>query len=458
MTEAVTEFGIWSLAPTLIVLITAIITRNSLQALLLGCIIGCLMVAQTGALEMLTEVSLKVIQDEDVGWIILVCGLMGSLIGLMIHTGAIGAFAQLMTGYMKSKTSALTATWGLGLMLFVDDYLNSLAAGSAMRKITDTYQSSREMLAYVIDSTAAPISVLIPISTWAVFFSALIVDNNLAAEGEGLATYIGAIPYMLYAWAAVLLVPLVIWKKVPLLGPMKTAELRAEQQGLCVPPDAEHIEEANQAITEKPGVQLHAGFFMGVIATLVAATWYLDLDFLQGLYVTLGLTGIYLVVARILSIEEVSTTFIDGFKTMLEPLAVLFLAFMFKEVNDSLNLTPYVIESIQPYLTAELLPVMIFLVMGFVSFATGSNWGVFVIILPIVTALGNALQADMTLLIGATLSASTFGSHACFYSDATVLTAQASGCTPFQHAITQLPYALIAAAVSSVGYLAIAFF
>ena len=139
------------------------------------------------------------------------------------------------------------------------------------------------------------------------------------------------------------------------------------------------------------------------------------------------------------------------------PLGVLVAAFILKDVNDVLGLAPFVVQSMEPLLTPELLPTAVFLSMAVVSFMTGSNWGVFVIILPIVTALATSLDADMPLVIGATLSASTFGSHACFYSDATVLTAQASGCTPFQHAITQIPYALIAAAIATAGYLAIAY-
>jgi Na+/H+ antiporter NhaC len=142
---------------------------------------------------------------------------------------------------------------------------------------------------------------------------------------------------------------------------------------------------------------------------------------------------------------------------MIEPLAVLVAAFIFKDVNDALGLPAYVVQSIEPFLTADLLPTAIFATMGLVSFATGSNWGVFVIILPIVATLGNNLGADMTLCIGATLSASTFGSHACFYSDSTVLSAQASGTTTMQHALTQIPYALIGAAITVVLYLLIAF-
>jgi Na+/H+ antiporter NhaC len=158
-----------------------------------------------------------------------------------------------------------------------------------------------------------------------------------------------------------------------------------------------------------------------------------------------------------MDMQDTFNTIIDGFKTMIEPLGVLVAAFILKDVNDVLGLVPYIVNMLQPILTPESLPVVVFTSMAIVSFMTGSNWGVFVIVLPIVTALSNNLGADIILVIGATLSASTFGSHACFYSDATVLTAQASGCTPMQHAITQFPYALIAAAVSIAGYLAIAY-
>jgi Na+/H+ antiporter NhaC len=158
-----------------------------------------------------------------------------------------------------------------------------------------------------------------------------------------------------------------------------------------------------------------------------------------------------------MEMNDTFNTIIDGFKMMVEPLGVLVAAFILKDVNDVLGLAPYIVTGMEPILTAQSLPVVIFASMALVAFMTGSNWGVFVIILPIVTALTNNLGADMTVVLGATLSASTFGSHACFYSDATVLTAQASGCTPFQHAITQIPYALIAAAISIVGYIAISY-
>ncbi len=197
-------------------------------------------------------------------------------------------------------------------------------------------------------------------------------------------------------------------------------------------------------------------FVLPMLALVFFTLWF-DKDFLKGIYVTLGGTVVIVLALRILDVHDAFDTVIDGFKTMIEPLGVLVAAFILNDVNTALGLSDYVVATMQPFLTPKLLPAIIFSTMGLVSFMTGSNWGVFVIILPIVTRLADNLGADMTLVIGATLSASTFGSHACFYSDATVLTAQATGCTPMQHALTQIPYALIAAGITVLGYLAIAY-
>jgi len=247
---------------------------------------------------------------------------------------------------------------------------------------------------------------------------------------------------------------LVISGVIPAIGPMRKAEERAAT-GLTVPPGAEHIEAANQSILPKEGVKGSTAEFLIPMAILAFSTWYFDYDFLMGIYLTLALYIIMIMVRRTLTLDETYNAVIDGFKSMLEPLAALVAAYLLDEINGRMGLSEYVIEVLSPHMTADMLPLTIFLTMGTLSFATGSNWGVFIIVLPIVVTLANALDANMPLVIGASLSASTFGSHACFYTDATVLTAQACGTTPFQHAITQIPYALIAAAFSAVGYLLI---
>lgn len=451
------DLGFIVLVPTLVVFVLAIVTHRPIESLISGSIVGLLIIHGKQFIGGFAETSVRVMTDDDVAWVILVCGFMGSLIGILIRTGSTGAFTEVMAARVKSARGALMATWVLGIFMFVDDYLNSIAVGSAMRKLTDKFRISREKLAYVVDSTAAPISVIIPFSTWGVFFAGLIVANDIAPEGKGLDTYISAIPYMLYAWTAVLLVPLVIYGVIPSLGPMKKADARAQSTGETVPPDALHIEEANESIQPRTDIKPQISLFVVPMAVLVIATLYFDKDFLIGIYVTLGSTAIYILATRMMDMHDTFDTIIDGFKTMVEPLGVLVAAFILKDVNDVLGLAGYVVETMQPLLTPESLPAVVFVSMALVSFMTGSNWGVFVIVLPIVTALTNNLGADMTLVIGATLSASTFGSHACFYSDATVLTAQASGCTPMQHALTQIPYALIAALITIAGFLMLAY-
>lgn len=449
--------GFVSVVPTLLVFVLAVATRRPIESLVAGSIAGLGMLHGSQFVAGFAETSIRVMTDEDVAWVILVCGFMGSLIGLLIRTGATGAFSAKLSHYVSSRKSALYATWLLGIFMFVDDYLNSLAVPAAMRELTDKYRISREKLAYVVDSTAAPISVIIPFSTWGAFFAGLLVANGVAAEGAGLQTYIAAIPYMLYAWAAVLLVPVVISGVVPAIGPMKTAEQRVIATGETVPPGAQHVEQANKVIAAKEGSGAGISMFVLPMLALVFFTLYFDKDFLMGVYVALGGTTAAILAFRLLDFNDTFDTVIDGFKTMIEPLGVLVAAFILKDVNDALGLPGYVVQTMQPLLTPQSLPAVIFASMGLVSFMTGSNWGVFVIILPIVTSLANNLGADMTLVIGATLSASTFGSHACFYSDATVLTAQASGCTSMQHALTQIPYALIAAALALAGYLVLAY-
>lgn len=178
------------LLPTAIVLMLALWTRRALEPLVLGAFIGTLMIDPGNALSSLTEDLLTVMTDEDVAWVIMVCGLMGSIIALLLKSGSSRAFADKLMRYTTNKPRALLGCWVMGIILFVDDYLNSLAVGTSMRKVTDRFKTSREMLAYVVDSTAAPISVLIPISTWAVFFGALLESNGVAEDGQGVWTYI----------------------------------------------------------------------------------------------------------------------------------------------------------------------------------------------------------------------------------------------------------------------------
>ena len=441
-----TETSLLVLLPALVTVVTAILSRRPIESLLAGVFVGLLMLEPAAALSNFSSILLDVMMDETIAWVIIVCGLMGSLITLLMRVGAASAFSRTLSSKAQNSTSALLYTWLLGLVVFIDDYLNALAVGSSMRKVTDKFKVSREMLAYVVDSTAAPICVLVPVSTWAVFYAGLFVDAGYAESGQGMALYISAIPYMVYPIAAMLLVPLVAVGIVPALGMMKSAEQRATEGSAPLPID--EGEEESLVDTEDRVRIYH--FVLPIVALLGFSIWY-DLDVQIGVIMSVAVTIILFGAQRLMAWTQMFDAVIDGIKIMLPALTMVVMAFVFNEVNDMLGLAIYVIENVAPLMTPLMFPALTFLTIALISFATGSSWGVFAIAIPIILPLAESVGVSIPLAIGALVSASAFGSHACFYSDATVLAAQGSGCDVMDHALTQIPYALIAAAISCVG-------
>jgi tetracycline resistance efflux pump len=434
-----------SLLPAAVAIATAVLSRRPIESLLAGVFAGLLLLGPGTAVANFSEILLRVMMDETIAWVIIVCGLMGSLIALLMRVGAANAFSQALAQRATSAGSALMYTWLLGLVIFIDDYLNALAVGSAMRKVTDKYRVSREMLAYVVDSTAAPICMLVPVSTWAVFFAGVLEVSDVAAKGEGMSLFISAIPYMLYPWIAAFMVPLVATGRIPLLGPMRAAQRRALEEEHVVHPHEFDVPE----IEDSGRVRIY--HFLLPIIVLLGVSIYYDLDVQIGIIVSVAVTIVLFGMQRLMAWTDMFDAVLEGIKIMVPALTIVIVAFLFKEVNDRLGLATFVIENVQPYMTPVLLPLVVFLTMALIAFATGSSWGVFVIAIPIVMPLAAAVGVSTPLAIGALMSASAFGSHACFYSDATVLAAQGSGCGVMEHALTQFPYALIAAVLSGTG-------
>lgn len=322
------------------------------------------------------------------------------------------------------------------------------------------------MLAYVVDSTAAPVCVLLPFSTWAIFVAGLLESSGASAQGEGLGLYISTIPYMLYAWVAVLLVPLVCLGVIPNLGAMKNAEKRVSGNTADMNVQAGDGESLDESQHFSDGeVALSAEIapialenpklynFLIPIAALIFFTVYFDIDAFKGVLIATAVAIVLFAVQRLMTLNELFDTFIDGFKTMIPALAIVVTSFMLKEVNDGLGLTNYIIETVQPLMGPAMLPAVAFVSLSLVTFATGSFWGVYAVALPIVVPLAQTMGVPMPLALGAVISAGAFGSHACFYGDATVLSATGCGCSPMDHALTQLPYAVLSAGLATVFFM-----
>lgn len=437
------------LLPTGAVLILAVLSRRTIEPLLGGCIIGLAMLDPGNVLTGFADTALAVMRDETIGWIILVCGLIGSLIALLVKIGGAAAFGRTISRLVDSRRGAMLATWLLGLTIFIDDYLNSLTVSSSMKAVAEKLRVSKEMLAYVVDSTAAPVCVIVPLSTWSVYFSAVLEDGAWIGEGRGISLYIEAIPWMFYPWVAIAMVPCVAFGKIPMLGPMKAAEQRAARFPPKASVEDQSVLTGESSLGDTRSILLN---FAVPILSLIAFTWYFDIDILKGVIVALSIAVVMVAGQRLLTLGQTFDTMLDGFKSMLLPLGTVVAGFMLKEVNDQLHLADFVIETTMPVMTNQALPMVVFLTMALVTFATGSFWGMLAIAIPIIMPLAISLEANIPLVVGAMISASAFGSHTCFYGDSTVLSAHGSGCTAMEHALTQLPYALLGAAVAAAGY------
>ena len=440
------DFGALVLIPTLCVLVLAIWSHRTLESVIVGAIVAFLMMDGWLFIDRLAAVTTEVLMDEVTAWVVLVCALYGSFIALLVKGGGSHVFGRLLTQRLKGKRSSLLATWFMGMAIFLDDYLNSLTVGATMKSVTDRFKTSREMLAYVVDSTAAPMCLLIPVSSWGVYFAGLLEKNGVAEPGAGIALFVASIPYMFYPLLAIVLVPLVILGIVPLMGPMRAAEIRAETTG-----DLGVFEDPALTVETSERATLSA-FFLPIIVLLVF-TVLPSVDLLRGVMVGVLFTVLQYALMRIMPLTTILDTCVEGLKSMVPVLSMLLALFVFVEANNAIGLTRYVIEGVTPYMNAALLPVLLFVTIAAVSYTTGSNWGVIAIAMPVAFPLAQALDVNMPLVVGALLSASGFGSHACFYSDSTVLSAQGAGCRTYDHAVTQLPYALIGAAGAAIFYL-----
>jgi tetracycline resistance efflux pump len=447
------DYGFLSLVPTLVVLLIALTTKRTIEALLGGSIVGFIIISQGNFFQNFADTGLRVMADPTIGWIILVCGLFGSIIAMLVRSGGALAFGNFVVRFVKNRSGALVVTWLLGIVVFIDDYLNAITVGSVMQKVTDRFKISREMLAYVVDSTGATVCILIPFSTWSIFVAGLIDDANLDFGGTGLSIYISAIPFMFYAWVAILVVPLVAIKIIPALFAMKKAEDRAINTGQTIPTGSENEGIAkNDVIESQRNNPKFYNFFIPLLS-LIFFTIYFDIDAYKGVLIATAITIILYSIQRMMSVAEIFDTAIEGFKSMIYPLAIVVSSFILKDVNDSLHLTEYVINGVKPIISPAFLPALIFIVLAAIAFSTGSFWGLFAISLPIIIPLAIQMDVNLSLAIGSVISAGAFGSHACFYADATVLSAKGSGCKSVDHAITQLPYVLISAAIATVLFI-----
>ena len=462
------------LLPPAAMLIFAIKTKKSFEALIFGSLVAYVLLYGVGFLSPWCDLVLGEISNADNQYILLICGLFGSLIFLLREARGTEGFSTWVLKLCKSEKTVLLTSVFLGCIIFVDDYLNIMTIGTCMKDVCDKRKVPREALAYVIDSTGAPVCALLPFSTWAVFYAGMFMTEPAVQAlgfGSGIETYIHVIPFMFYPIIAVLVTLLFALGIIPKLGRMKKAYERVQAGDLGLQPLVqvdealgdhtvagmeENMETgAVESMLEKarrsapPGKALD---FLLPMAVLIGVTIYTG-DMLIAIITTLFVCLFLFVPRKLMTFGRFSELFIQGFADMLPVLAILLASFLVKTACGEMNLSGYVISLVEPFLNGAILPGIVFLILAALTFITSSFWGIEVIALPIVIPLAVALDGNILLTLAAVVSGGVFGSHACFYSDATVLSSATCEINNLEHAITQAPYAVISAVLAFTAFI-----
>lgn len=444
-------YGIISLLPVLVVIVTAIISKRALEALTLGTIVASIIIAKGGWWS--TFFTAVQVEIGDSAYYIIMFGMFGALIKLLDESGAAMGFADIGAKVANTPQKTQMFAWFLGIIIFVEDYLNALGVGAAMKGLSDKHHISRERLAWIVNSTGASVCILVPFSSWGVLYASQIENVNAVEGMTGFQAYCASIPYMLYAWIAVICVPLFIFKIIPTFGPMKLADARAAEGKVMPEWYYEEGHTVDELTTDK---KAHWINFVLPMVVLIAVCIYTG-DITLSVIIAVVLTGILLFVQKKLTLGGFCDAIVEGFKDMLYVTMLVLMAFVLQDLNDVLGLTPYVIETVQPFMSPAIFPAITFLVVAALAFCTGSFWGVAAISFPIIIPLALALDVNVFLAIGAVAAATSFGSHACFYSDAVTVTAAATGIKNMDYAKTALPLIGVPFVLGLIAYVIIGF-
>lgn len=443
------QYGIFCLLPIAVIIVLCIITKRGIAALLIGSVLSYIMINGINFFEPMMDGVYASVVTDDAAYLLMLCLFLGSFSILLEKSGGAHAFAKFALRFLNTKKRSLLAVWLSGIIIFFDDYLNIFVNGGVFKKVTDANKVPREMLAYVVDSTAAPVCLVVPISVWAVFFATLMGEQaEIASLGSGMEIYIQSIPFIFYAWTTVIVVLLVIIGIIPTFGPMKKAFKRAETGQVY---SEESAKLAINMETEDEGEEGNMWFFVIPLAGLIAVAIWTG-DALYGLIAGNFLQVVVYLIARKMSFKEICEYTVDGMASMMPLVIVTAVALIARDGFTQLEIAEYLIDVLAPHLSGTFFPAITFVFVATLAFVTVSCWGMVAVATPILIPLGVAVGANPILMVAAILSGAGFGSHACPYEDASIISAQITGITPIEHFATQFPYALLSAIFSTIMY------
>lgn len=462
------HLGFWSILPILVAIACAVVTRKVILALFLGVYVGVLTLERgnpvAATTSMIRDYLVVQLTDSYNAGVLVLLAFIGGFVALMERSGGAAAFARKASRLVSNGVRMQLAAWFGGVLVFFSDLGTPLIVGPIFEPLADRFQVSREKLAWILDSTASPVAVLVPITGWAVYIMGLIQKEYeaLGLSDSDWSAFVDAIPFNFFSIVTVVLVPVAALAKID-LGAMRRAEERTRDgelywphsKPLRLPADVSDTTGSASLVwvpllvlfTALFGLLAPHGFPFQQVSGSVFRTALTAGYFLGGVSLLVLMSR-----GRLQAFSAAFDLYTEGIQKMMIVAAILILAWSLGAVGRELGTATYIIELARAGVTPVLIPALIFVVGALMSFATGSSWGSFAILLPLVIPLAHSLDLALPLSIGAVLAGGLFGDHASPISDTTILSSTGAGSDHIDHVKTQLPYALIAAAASVVGY------
>ena len=465
----------WALLPPVIAIGLALLTKEVYSSLFIGILVGGILWSGGNFEKTLTHVFndgiVASLSDTYNVGILVFLVILGALVVMMNEAGGSAAFGRWASKRIKTRIGAQLATIALGVLIFIDDYFNCLTVGSVMRPVTDGHKVSRAKLAYLIDATAAPVCIIAPVSSWAAAVSSYVDDGN------GLSLFVKAIPFNFYAILTIVMMISMAFFNMD-FGPMAKHERNAKEKGDIFSGMKNMAENANQQANPKGrvydlvipivvlivscviGMIYTGGFFKGENFVDAFSNADASVGLMLGSAVTLVITIIYYLIRRVVPFRMLMESIPQGFRAMVPAILILTFAWSLKAMTDSLGAKLFVEELVKDSASyfAKFLPAIIFLIACFLSFATGTSWGTFGILIPITLGVFPLDDPLGVVCVSACMAGAVCGDHCSPISDTTIMASAGAQCDHVTHVSTQLPYALLCAAVSFVSYIIAGFF
>lgn len=445
------DYGIISIIPIAVLIVGALITKRMAEMMILSSLVGAILVFKTKFFSGYIGMMFESLSNESFQFLLILLLGFGALIKLFEKSGSLVGFGNAFSKYANSPKRSMVFTWILGVIMFVDDYLNVLSVSIAMKSITDRNGVPREHLAYGVNSMGASVCVMIPFTTWAAFTIAAMKDVGL-----GFNDYLKAIPFMFFPIIAIAVCLLVAIGLIPKLGLIKKAYKRVAEGGPVLVEEKAGASIVNMEISDDTKHTSPLNFIIPIVV-LVTTMMIFDNNIIYGIFAALITQLVLYMAQRIMTFTDFMNHAFEGVASMSTLAVIICFAFMLGIVNDKMGFSQFVIDNMTGSISPALLPALTFVVVGLVAFAASSFWILILITLPVFVPLATSMGVDPVLIVAAIMSGVAFGSKFCFYSDAVFMTSAGTGVSNMTQIKAVAPYVLGSAFLATIGFLILGF-